>query len=63
MNTGKINFIKKELVGLLQQVPFHTPPLWGKMTLQQMIEHFSDSVRIASGQLVLPLHSPPEGAA
>jgi hypothetical protein len=55
MDTGKIDFLKKELVAVLRQVPFHTQPLWGKMTLQQMIEHLSDSVRIASGRTVYPI--------
>ena len=41
MNAGKAEFLKNRLI-----------PQWGKMTLQQMVEHFSDSVRIASGKTV-----------
>jgi hypothetical protein len=50
MNEEKLQFLKHRLVTLLRQVPSDTPPQWGKMTLQQMVEHFSDSVRIASGK-------------
>jgi hypothetical protein len=46
----KERFLQKEFVPLLQQISSDTLPAWGKMTLQQMIEHFSDSVRIASGK-------------
>ena len=35
---------------MLKQIPSDTPPKWGKMTLQQMIEHFADYTRIASGK-------------
>ena len=44
--------MKHKLVVLLRQLPSDTPPHWGKMTVQQMIEHFSDAVRIASGKTV-----------
>ena len=50
MNEEKLQFLKHRLVILLRQVPSDTHPLWGKMTLQQMVEHFSDSVRIAAGK-------------
>jgi hypothetical protein len=50
MNAEKSYFLKSSFVPLLKQIPAVTKPLWGKMTLQQMIEHFSDSVRIASGE-------------
>ena len=52
MNAGKAEFLKKRFIPLLKQIPSDTKPNWGKMTLQQMIEHFSDSVRIASGKSV-----------
>ncbi|HVG42807.1 MAG TPA: hypothetical protein VM888_14440 [Chitinophagaceae bacterium] len=50
MNTGKAEFLKKDFIPLLAKIPSDTKPNWGKMTLQQMIEHFSDAVRIASGK-------------
>lgn len=57
----KIDFLRQKFIPLLQQVPSETAGLWGKMTLQQMIEHFSDSVRIASGKVaVADVLTPPE---
>jgi hypothetical protein len=52
MNAEKTEFLKYRFVSLLKQIPTETPPQWGKMALQQMIEHFSESVRIASGKTV-----------
>jgi hypothetical protein len=52
MNEEKVQFLKHRLVVLLRQIPSDTPAHWGKMTLQQMVEHFTDSVRIASGKTV-----------
>jgi hypothetical protein len=51
MNAEKEHFLKKSFVSLLQQIPSDRPPAWGKMSLQQMIEHFTDAVRTASGKL------------
>lgn len=50
MNLQKKEFLQHRFPVLLKQIPSSTPPAWGKMTLQQMIEHFADSVRIASGK-------------
>ena len=52
MNAEKEQFLRHQLITLLKQVPSDTPPQWGKMTLQQMIEHFAESVRIASGKKI-----------
>jgi len=52
MNAEKADFLHYKLISLLQEIPSDRVPSWGKMTLQQMIEHFSDSVRIASGKTV-----------
>lgn len=61
MNAAKIDFLKRRFIPLLKQIPSDTPPQWGKMTLQQMIEHFTDSVRIASGKTVhTDILTPPE---
>jgi len=50
MIQGKAEFLRYRFISLLKQIPTDRKPRWGKMTLQQMIEHFSDSVRIASGK-------------
>lgn len=52
MNAEKAEFLKHRFIPLLKQIPSDTAPQWGKMTLQQMVEHFSESVRIASGKTV-----------
>jgi hypothetical protein len=52
MNAEKAEFLKNRFIVLLKQIPSDSPPQWGKMTLQQMVEHFTDSVRIASGKTV-----------
>ena len=50
MSADKIYFLQHRFVSMLKQIPSDTPPKWGKMTLQQMIEHFADYTRIASGK-------------
>lgn len=52
--TDKTRFLQQEFVPLLHSIPANTPPHWGKMSVQQMIEHFADSVRIASGKTAMP---------
>jgi hypothetical protein len=52
MSIEKENFLRTRLVSLLQQLDPGTPPRWGKMNVQQMIEHYAgDAVRNASGRL------------
>ena len=50
MNEAQVNFLKKELIPLLEKIPFDRHPLWGNMTVQQMIEHLSDVKRLASAK-------------
>ena len=51
MNAEKRNFLEEQLVPAITAIPSDRPPIWGKMTLQQMTEHFAESVRIASGRM------------
>jgi hypothetical protein len=61
MHAEKAEFLRSRFVPLLQQIPTETKAAWGKMTLQQMIEHFADSVRIASGKMAhADILTPPE---
>ncbi|MBC7947517.1 MAG: hypothetical protein H7Y42_06530 [Chitinophagaceae bacterium] len=62
MSFEKENFLRTRLVQYLQQLDPATPPRWGKMNVQQMIEHFSgDAIRNASGKLKIEnLVTPPE---
>ena len=51
MSLEKENFLRTRLVKHLQQLPPGTAPLWGKMSLQHMVEHLvNDAVRVANGQ-------------
>ena len=50
MNFEKENFLRTRFIRHLQQLDPGTPPLWGKMSVQQMIEHFGrDAMRVANG--------------
>ncbi len=62
MSIGKENFLRTKLVPCLQQMDPGTPPRWGKMNVQQMIEHYAgDAVRNASGRLKIEkITTPPE---
>jgi hypothetical protein len=62
MNFEKENFLRTKLVPILQRVDPATPPRWGKMSVQQMVEHYAgDAVRNASGRLKIEtLVTPPE---
>jgi hypothetical protein len=58
VNPVKESFLKNEMIPLLASIPHGTAPLWGKMNLQQMIEHLSDSIRIVSGKIPKQLMTP-----
>lgn len=62
MNFEKENFLRTKLVSHLQRLDPATPARWGKMNVQQMIEHYSgDAVRNASGRLKIDkIMTPPE---
>jgi hypothetical protein len=55
MDFRKENFLRSQLVGYLQKLDPATPPQWGRMNVQQMIEHFADALMIASGKLKPPM--------
>ena len=46
----KANFLRNEYTQLLSLLNAEATPVWGKMNVQQMIEHMSDYFRIASGK-------------
>ena len=62
MTIEKENFLRTKLIHHLQRLDPATPPRWGKMNVQQMIEHFAgDAVRNASGKLKIDtMITPPE---
>lgn len=52
MSFAKENFLRTRLVRYLQQLNPATPPRWGKMSVQHMIEHYGgDGLRSANGRL------------
>jgi hypothetical protein len=52
MSFEKENFLRTKLVVTLQRLDPGTKPRWGKMNVQQMIEHYGgDALRNASGRL------------
>jgi hypothetical protein len=62
MSLEKENFLRTKLITYLQRLDPATTPVWGKMSVQQMIEHFGgDAVRNASGRLKTDnILTPPE---
>jgi len=51
----KIRFLKEEFAPLLHRLQPESPGKWGVMNAQQMVEHFTASLQMASGRLVIPL--------
>ncbi len=57
MNPDKLLFLKNDFLLLLQSLEADAKGQWGLMNGQQMVEHFVDVVKNASGKLQLPLIS------
>ena len=55
MDTSKENFLKKDFIPLLEKLKGNEKGKWGIMNAQQMIEHFADAAKNASGKLLLPV--------
>ena len=51
MNFEKENFLRTKFISILQQLDPNTQPRWGKMNVQQMIEHFTEMFRWANGRI------------
>lgn len=54
MINAKEEFLKHDFIPLLRKLHQDEKGRWGIMTAQQMVEHFTDAVKNASGKLVLP---------
>ena len=54
MIKAKEDFLKNDFIPLLQKLKGDEKGNWGIMSPQQMIEHFADAVKNASGKLMLP---------
>ena len=51
----KENFLKNEVVLLLEKLDVEAKGKWGKMDAQQMVEHLRDIFKVANGKVVFPL--------
>jgi hypothetical protein len=56
----KLEFLLNTFPNKLKFLAHDTKPDWGKMTVQQMVEHMSESVRNASGKLHYEVLTPEE---
>jgi hypothetical protein len=59
----KADFLRRRFVPLLQTLDPQTPPRWGKMNVQQMIEHMSEYIAMASGKIPVQVVTPEENLA
>lgn len=56
----KASFLRNKFIPALSTIAPNTVPKWGKMNLQQMIEHMSYSFRQASGKELYEIVTPAE---
>lgn len=54
MIKAKEDFLKNDFIPLLGKLHVDEKAKWGIMNAQQMVEHFADAVKNASGKLILP---------
>lgn len=54
MHEAKLKFLLDTMPALLQQLEPIQQGAWGKLNAQQMVEHFSDAVKLAFGHFQLP---------
>jgi hypothetical protein len=60
MSSEQLNFINNEFPLLLKKLTVDTPRKWGQMTPQQMVEHLTDYIRVATGKSPATLITPEE---
>ena len=60
MNETKADFLRRAYIPYCAQLNADAIPLWGKMNVQQMVEHMADYVRIASGKTPMQVVTEPE---
>ena len=54
----KLTFLLVDLPRLLTELDPSTPPAWGQMNVQQMVEHMKDAVLVAAGKIPVNLLTP-----
>lgn len=60
MEQLKLDFITTQFPKLIKEAAHNTTSKWGKMNLQQMIEHTTDFFKVSTGKIQLPLVTPIE---
>lgn len=60
LNKEKLEFLEKQYIPLVQSIAPDTQPKWGKMNLQQMVEHVTGFFKLSTGRLHMPLVTPAE---
>ncbi len=60
MRAGKIEFLTKTFPEFLHHLKPNAKGKWGKMNAQQMVEHMSESVKIANGTIPKNIITSPE---
>jgi len=56
----KLSFLQTQFPALLRTLPAGKKGAWGLMNAQQMVEHLTDTLRIAAAQITYPPALPPE---
>lgn len=46
------------ILPLLSKLEQNTKPIWGEMSAQRMVEHLTDALSLARGEITLPLEFP-----
>lgn len=60
MDQQKLHFITSGYIPLIKALDENTPAKWGKMNVQQMVEHVSAFFKVSTGKLTFPLVSSEE---
>ncbi|MDZ4070622.1 MAG: DUF1569 domain-containing protein [Sediminibacterium sp.] len=60
MDQDKASFIKTTFPEWISHLPADTTPLWGKMNVQQMVEHVTGFFKVSTDQIHFPLVTPEE---
>jgi hypothetical protein len=60
MDQHKASFIRTSFPELINTLHAGTAPLWGKMSVQQMVEHVTGFFKVSTDQLHFPMVTPEE---
>jgi len=60
MDLQKASFIRTSFPALVSSLQEKTEPFWGKMSVQQMVEHVTGFFKVSTDQLHFPMVTPEE---